>query len=288
MTFVQEVREELARLDGETAGEAEYELRGAYLACGGEVFTRRAVVAHRFLSLMKRHPERFGESTSSVRKDARFGGDTAHALFAEKPPGALREPETAEHAAALVRGAFLARGSIGDPDSRYHADISLPDEISAGEIARAMRSMDLPAKVSRTRGRWTVYLKSGDAVSEFLGRIGASGAYMKMESARVMKEMRGGVNRQVNCDSANIAKTQMASERQREAIERIERAIGLEKLPPSLCELARLRLEYADATLEELGALCEAPLQKSGVNNRMRRLLQIDGKLRLYEERDEE
>lgn len=283
MTFVQEVREELARLTGETAGEAEYEMRGAYLACGGEVFSKRAVVAHRFLSLLKRYPERFGECRSALCEDGRFGGGSVHVLFAQRPPRALPEPETAEHAAALVRGAFLARGSISDPDASYHADISMPDEDSAEEIARAMRLIELPAKISRSRGRWTVYVKSGDAVSEFLGRIGASGAYMKMESARVMKEMRGGVNRQVNCDSANIAKTQRASEKQREAIERIERAIGLEKLPASLGELARLRMENADATLEELGAMCEKPLAKSGANNRMRRILRVDEKLRSLE-----
>jgi len=95
----------------------------------------------------------------------------------------------------------------------------------------------------------------------------------------VMKEMRSGVNRQVNCDHGNIAKQQKACENQILQIERIRSAIGLEKLPGALQEIALLRLEHEDASLEELGALCQPPTGKSGVGSRFRRIAQIAAKL---------
>jgi len=279
MTFVARVREEISRIETDTPGEAAYELFGAYLACGGGITTRHTNVARRFLTLARRYPDRFGEASMDKEADGRFGAAGAYRICIQNMPDDLPQPETSEHAAAMVRGAFLCRGAVSAPESRCQANITVADERAADILSQAMDALEAMPGVSAVRGKYSLYIRTGDKIAELLGRMGASGAYMETESARVMKEMRSGVNRQVNCDNANIAKQQRASERQIAAIERIQNRLGLEKLPAALQEIAILRLDHADASLEELGALCEPPSGKSGVNSRIRRLLDIAAKL---------
>ena len=279
MTFVARVREELCRIETGTPGEAEYELYGAYLACGGAIATRHTNVARRLLSLARRYPERFGESAMEKEADGRFGAGAVYMICVENMPKSLSQPETSEHAAAMVRGAFLCRGAVSAPDGRCQASVGAADENGAKQLSQAMDALEAAPGMSVIRGKYSLYIRTGDKIAELLGRMGASGAYMEMESARVMKEMRAGVNRQVNCDNANIAKQQTASAKQIEAIERIQARLGLDKLPSALQEIAILRLDHETATLEELGALCEPPAAKSGVNSRLRRIVEIASKL---------
>ena len=283
MTFTEEIRGELARQDMETAGEAEYEWYGACLACGGAPSTRHASVARRFLALARRHGERFGECAMEKHGDARFGNRLVYVLTRGAPLAPLSMPETAEHAAALLRGAFLARGAAGGAEGRCYLSIAAADEAAARVIAQVLNELGEPAGVSPIRGHWQVYLRRGDAIGETLGHMGATNAFLKLESGRVMKEMRVRINRQVNCDSANIRKTQEACERQIAVIDYIRRELGFEKLPASLEEIARLRIDNPEASLEELGAMLSPPVGKSGVSSRLRRLQEIARKLRLRE-----
>ncbi len=279
MSYTSQVREELCRVEAATPGEVQYELRGAYLACGDTIATRHAAVARRLLSLARRFPERFGEVNMLKNADGRFGAGTLYTISLEKPIGHLPEPETSEHAAAIARGAFLCRGSVSSPESRCQLGIVLPDENSARELQRAVQALEAAPGISLVRGKWTLYLKSGEMIAELLGRMGAQNAYLEIEAARVMKEMRAEVNRQVNFDNANLAKQARASARQIHAIEKIQKTIGLDKIPDALGEIAVLRYDNPDASLEELGAMCNPPSGKSGVNSRMRRLLELAEKL---------
>jgi hypothetical protein len=95
-----------------------------------------------------------------------------------------------------------------------------------------------------------------------------------------MKEMRNSINRQVNCEAANIGKTIRASVRQMDDICLIRDRRGLESLPENLIEIAQLRLEYPDASLKELGDMANPPIGKSGVNHRLRRLSEIAEQIR--------
>lgn len=279
MAFIARVREELCHSSSGTSGEAAYELYGAALACAGEVTSRHASVAYRLLSLAKSCPERFGEARVDRESAEQFGEKFLYVLRVEHMPQNLPEAQTSEHAAALVRGAFLCRGSVSNPEKRCQFQIVMPNSASAQVVGGAMAALEAPAGLSHVRGKCVLYLRAGDRIAELLGRMGASNAYMKMESERVMKEMRSGVNRQVNCDNANIGRQQQASERQVYAIERIQRELGLEKLPDALQEIALLRLDHEHASLEELGMLCNPPTAKSGVNSRMRRILELAAKL---------
>ena len=120
-----------------------------------------------------------------------------------------------------------------------------------------------------------VYIKESSAIVDFLGICEAHVALMEMENDRIVKSVRGSVNRQVNCETANINRTAKASAAQIEAIRKIEKTVGLASLPDGLDEMARIRLEYPAATLEELGRMLETPVGKSGVNHRLRKIVAI-------------
>ena len=176
---------------------------------------------------------------------------------------------------SFIRGAFLAAGSITDPNKGYHFEIVCPDETQAKQLTKAINAFDLGAKyVSRT-GKYVVYLKEGAQVVEVLRVMEAAHSVMDLENIRVVKEVRGRVNRKVNCETANISKTVNTAVRQIEDINLIEVKLGLENLPEQLQEIAQVRLEYPDTPLGSLGQYLDPPIGKSGVNHRLKKLATI-------------
>lgn len=119
---------------------------------------------------------------------------------------------------------------------------------------------------------FVVYIKEGSQIVDILNVMEAPLALMELENIRILKEMRGSVNRQVNCETANINKTVSAALKQMEDITRIKETIGFDSLPENLQEIARARLERPEATLKELGESLNPPVGKSGVNHRLRKL----------------
>lgn len=174
--------------------------------------------------------------------------------------------------ASFLRGAFLARGSIADPQKNsYHLEFVAENEEFASGLSYLMSLCGFKAKVGR-RKNFLVYLKDVDGIARFLTFISAHNALLQLEEIRVVKEMREEVNRLVNCDTANLEKTVSAAMAQIDLIAEIVSARGMQSLPESLQEVAKLRLEYPEASLKELGELAVPPLSKSAMNHRMRRL----------------
>ncbi len=182
---------------------------------------------------------------------------------------------------SFLRGAFLAGGSISDPEKSYHLEIATRSLILAQELNRLIRSYRLNSKIIRRKGSYVVYLKEGENIVDFLNIIGAHSALLELENVRILKDMRNSVNRIVNCETANLDKTVKASMRQIENIKYIMESGEAENLPENLREIARLRIEYPDINLKELGQLLTPPLSKSGVNHRLRKLEKIANDLRL-------
>ena len=180
---------------------------------------------------------------------------------------------------AFLRGAFLASGSISDPQKSYHFENVCQEEAQAQLLQELYHSFELDAKIVQRKKYYIVYLKEGAQIVDALNVMGAYVALMNLENVRIFKEMRGSVNRIVNCETANINKVVGAACRQMEDIHYIQSKIGLDELPPSLKEMALLRLEYPDSSLKELGELCNPPVGKSGVNHRLRKLGEIAMKL---------
>lgn len=183
---------------------------------------------------------------------------------------------------AYLRGAFLARGSINNPEtSSYHLEIFNLDLAHNHELSQLMNMYELRSRELQRRNGYIVYLKEAEKITEFLNIIGAHNALFKFEDVLIVRDMRNSVNRIVNCETANLNKTISASVRQIESIKFIKETTGLEVLPDKLHEIAKTRLAYPEVTLKELGELLPSgKLSKSGVNHRMKRIEQIAENMR--------
>lgn len=176
---------------------------------------------------------------------------------------------------AYIRGGFLAVGSITTPEKAYHLELSFTDKNIALEYMEFMKEFDLKPKHLSRKGYEIVYLKEGQDIVDFLNVIGAHQGLMEMENIRILKDMRNQVNRIVNCETANLGKIVNASLKQVDFIKHLDNTTGIENLPAGLKEIARLRLEFPEASLTELGNMLTPPLGKSGVNHRLRKLEKI-------------
>lgn len=184
---------------------------------------------------------------------------------------------------AMLREAFLTSGSISDPEKSYHFEIVCKEADEAKRLAAQIREFSLEARTIERKGHTVVYLKEGEQIADMLKLLGAYRSCMEFENVRILKEMRNSVNRQVNCETANLNKTVGASVRQLQDIALISERQGLSELPPSLREAAEVRMRYPDASLGELGEYFLPPIGKSGVNHRLRKIAEIAEKLRSEE-----
>ena len=185
---------------------------------------------------------------------------------------------------AFIRGAFLASGSISDPEKGYHLEIVCSEERKAEQLQELIRSFDIDAKIVMRKKSHVVYVKEGAQIVDMLAVMEANVSLMNLENIRIVKEMRNSVNRKVNCETANINKTVNAAVKQTEDIRLIEQKMGFHNLNEGLAEIAELRLQYPEATLKELGMMLNPQVGKSGVNHRLRKLSEIADGLRVNEE----
>ena len=181
---------------------------------------------------------------------------------------------------AFLRGAFLASGSVTDPEKNYHFEIVCSQQETADQVRELFAFFGLSARIVLRKKNYVVYLKEGTLISDALNITGAHISMMKFENVRIVKDVRNTVNRRVNCETANISKTVSAARKQIEDIEYILRMKGLDQLPPNLRDVAGARLEEPEASLKELGEMLDPPVGKSGVNHRLRKLSQMAQNLR--------
>lgn len=181
---------------------------------------------------------------------------------------------------AYIRGAFLASGSISDPEKGYHFEIVYPDERKAQQLQTIIRSFSVDAKIVQRKKSYVVYVKEGAQIVDMLAVMEANVALMDLENIRILKEMRNSVNRKVNCETANINKTVNAAVKQMEDIKLIQQVMGFEQLSDGLAQIAELRMQYPEATLKELGMMLSPQVGKSGVNHRLRKLSAMADELR--------
>ena len=180
-----------------------------------------------------------------------------------------------EEKRAIMRGMFLGSGSINNPENKYHLEIIYSNEENLDIAKILLKQYSLNIKRLITKNKYFIYIKEGEEISKFLALIGASKAVMKFEDIRIKREMRGKVNRLVNCESANLNKVINASIAQIEAIQKLKETGQFNKLSNNLKEIAILRLENPDMSLIELGKLLKEPIGKSGVNYRLKKIIEI-------------
>ena len=172
---------------------------------------------------------------------------------------------------AYIRGNFLGGGSVNNPKNKYHLEIIFKTAQYAQMTLELVNSFGISMKSLDK----TLYLKDGEVISNFLALMGANSSVLKFEEIRVLREMKNNVNRIVNCETANLNKTINASVKQAETIKKLKKTGKFNSLPEDLKEIANLRLENPDATLEELGKMLKNPIGKSAVNHRFKKLEQL-------------
>ncbi|WP_407270724.1 DNA-binding protein WhiA [Radiobacillus sp. PE A8.2] len=183
---------------------------------------------------------------------------------------------------AYLRGAFLAGGSVNNPEtSSYHLEIFNFYEEHNDSLVQLMNDFGLHARMLERKKGYIAYIKEAEKITEFLSHIGAHKALLKFEDVRIVRDMRNSVNRLVNCETANLNKTIGAAFRQVENIRFIDRTVGLDSLPDKLKEIATLRVQHQDVSLKELGELVSTgKISKSGINHRLRKIDEFADKIK--------
>ena len=295
MTFGGEVKNELCRGELHRKCCAQAEAYGVLLYCntftGGEVriVTEHDAFAQRLPLLFKkafkltfdRLPQGEGKHIFSIQDPKKlqtirqtYGAEgesvALHINFA-----VLEEPCCRM---SFFRGAFLAGGSVTDPKKGYHLELTTSHQNVSREMLALMRECDFNPKAAARKGNSVIYFKQSEYIEDFLTAIGAPVSAMEVMNAKLEKNLRGSVNRRVNCDAANLDKAVEAAQSQLEAIRNLERQGLLDKLPDKLQETARLRMTYPEDTLAQLAQLCDPPITKSALNHRLRKLVELAGK----------
>ena len=176
---------------------------------------------------------------------------------------------------SFFRGAFLAGGSVTDPDKGYHLEIATSHYNVGREMPALLRESGFDPKSTERKANYVTYFKQSAYIEDFLTAIGSPVAAMSIMNAKAEKNLRGSINRRVNCEAANLDKTVDASLVQIEAIRILEDRGLLEQLPDKLKETAILRRENPELTLTQLAALCDPPITKSALNHRLRKLMSL-------------
>lgn len=298
-SFAATVKNELTRKEG-TKAEAKAELEALVRMNGSlslvnqgfvlQIQTENAAIARRIFSLLKSlyhvQAEIVVQRKMKLKKNNVYIVRVRHhvdhilddlAILKDGQIGAQVRAETWASQAtisAYLRGAFLAAGSVNNPEtSSYHLEIYSWQALHQEEIMAMCNKYGLNARGIIRRGGYITYLKEANKISDFLVLIGAMKAIMRFEDIRVVRDMRNAVNRLVNCENANLNKTVDAAGRQLAMIRYIHDRVGLEALPERLQDVAWTRLKYPDVSMKELGQhVPNGPISKSGVNHRLRKI----------------
>ena len=295
MSFSTEVKNELCRISMQRTCCTRAEAYGALLHASVfshkeiRLSTENAAVARRLQALLQRaffvvcEPQRVGRKLQLAVTGTEAVGRIFDAL------GYDRKSHITYHLnrnvleedcciAAFVRGAFLMAGTVAGPEKKSHLELKTTHQSLAGEETSLLLDLGLAPKQMRRGSAHILYFKDGASVEDFLARIGAPHAAMELMEAKVEKNIRNTINRQVNCETANLVKAADASARQIAAIRAVLSTRGEEGFPENLRETVRLRLEYPTDSLAELAQRFDPPLSKPGLSHRLRKITELASK----------
>lgn len=316
MSFSAEVKDEVSRQFNNARHCQIAELAAIFSMCGSikisennefsvKISTENVTVARKFYKLLKMAFDVVGEL--AIRNNNKLNKTNAYSVLIRKHKNAVKflqaikmlddNLEINEQVMvgnlitqqacckrAFIRGAYLASGSISDPNKFYHFEIVCNSEGKAHQLKDMINFFELDSKVVQRKKSFVVYIKEGTQIVEILNIIEAHVSLMNLENVRIIKEMRNSVNRKVNCETANLNKTVAAAIKQIRDIEYIRDTVGLSYLNESLEEMARVRLENPDMPLKDLGTKLAVPVGKSGVNHRLKKISEIADGLRGHKE----
>jgi len=176
---------------------------------------------------------------------------------------------------SFLRGAFLAGGSVTDPEKRYHLELATPHHAVSRESYSVLLELGFTARETQRGGNHLLYFKQADVIADFFTALGAPSTAMGVMTAKVEKEMRNTITRQINCDSANADKVVSAAQEQLDAIRRIAKEVGLDALSEPLRDAALLRITNPAASLSDLAQLSYPKVTKSCLSHRLHKLMEL-------------
>lgn len=270
--------------------------------CGFDLSHREEkILLYGFLYSLKEQREYFTESEAALEYIRRISGDLKPAVvptqrrgkkgFLMKFGGCGFDFDNYEissdyvdgrdeNTGLFLRGAFLACGIAANPDKEYHLEFTVGTKEKAERLCRLINESGMNIKESRRKGKYILYTKDSEGISDILTFIGAMISSMEIMNAKIFKGVRNNVNRAVNCESANIDKTLEASRKQVEDIEYIEKCRGLGILSEDLRQIAEIRRNNIELSLNDIGKLTVPEISRSGVYHRLKRISETAEKLR--------
>lgn len=281
MSFAKELKEELSRTENLSNKKAvKYELKG-YLISSNINYEDGKI---RFNTVNEYNINRFSRLLSNMNineYDISIQGKLYIISFKAKrlEEAQINDIELKEinsdEIKWLIRGIYLGSGSINNPENTYHLEMGIKNQEDAQTIVELLKMFDIKSNIINKKNDYIIYLKDGEDISKILALIGANKSVLKFEEIRVQREMNNKINRIVNCETANLNKTINASIEQIEAIKKIKKNKKFDKLSENLKEVAELRLKNPNANLTELGQMLKNPVGKSGVNYRLKKIMEI-------------
>lgn len=286
MSFSSDLKEELSKINNLVKkDEVKYELVG-YLISRNASILKNSI---RYATESEYNINRFSKLLKNldINHDIEFDGKSFIITFKTKNVIEEIEIKNSEilskeiynikdnEKKALIRGCFLGAGSINNPEKTYHLEINLSNKSNLDYLFNILKDMNITCKILEINKKYSIYLKDGEEIAKIIALFGASKSVLKFEDIRIQREMRGKINRIVNCQTANLNKTINASVEQIEAIKKLQSSNKFNMLDDNLKEIALLRIENPDMSLIELGKKLKNPIGKSGVNYRLKKIIQL-------------
>ncbi|MBQ7717741.1 MAG: DNA-binding protein WhiA [Clostridia bacterium] len=306
MSFTSEIKDELVRIQNEQsccdmaqlcgficfAGSVGYSGETPYL----KITTESDAAAKSFETLMKKVFGIKDELVKSQNSSGRGGFlynyvlDTVGKVHQVLDALGLFDDEFSEHITfkinqnlvkkqcckrAFIRGAFLGGGSAANPEKSYHLEFVTHHHALSGGLTEVFAYFDIDAKTVKRQSNYVIYFKNSDDIFDVMSVMGAHKKMMEFANVRIVKDKRNNINRKVNCETANLDKTLNAAFVQKEAIKKIKEAGKFEMLPKHLAEVANMRLEHPDASLNALAELLGTKISRSAINHRFKKIIQI-------------
>lgn len=176
---------------------------------------------------------------------------------------------------AFLKGIFLGSGCIVNPNTDYHFEISVKSKVYADFVIKLISEFNLTPKLIKRGASYIIYLKEAEQISTFIAILEANKAFMEYENIRIDKSIKNNINRVVNCETANMTKVAKAAVSQIEAINKLKKTEQYDKLNTKLKEIADLRIQNPEASLDELKDKCSYKISKSGIYHRLNKIINL-------------